>query len=188
MSKSLIEFKKMVSRFYKGRRQEYKSGPWSISVGGYDCWFQISYNDTPIIECINGNLYILTDVSFVEKDGYSINDVLLALVKIGKNLNCSYIDDAKDKKLIELRNLVSQIHKNNNREFSSENWRIRIMGHYNLYIYYKGKLVIRVDRSMGIKFLNSKKILELEGYSINAISEIIQKEYIDPIELTDAML
>lgn len=187
MTKSLTEFKKMVERFYSGKRKEYKSGLWSIIEGGYDCWFQISYSDTPIIECIDGNLYVITDVSFVEKDGYSINAVLLALVNMGKNLHCPYIDDAKDNKLIAFRCLVRQIHQKFNREFSDGNWLIRVLGQYNLSIYYDDKLVIRVNKNEGIKFIKSEKMLESEGYTIKGLSEIIQKEYIDPIELTEAL-
>lgn len=187
MTKSLTEFKKMVERFYSGKRKEYKSGLWSITEGGYDCWFQISYNGTPIIECIAGNLYVVTDISFVENDGYSINAVLLVLVNMGKNLHCPYIDDAKDNKLIAFRRLVCQIHQKFDREFSDGNWLIRVLGQYNLSIYYDDKLVIRVNKNEGIKFVKSEKMLESEGYTIKGLSEIIQKEYIDPIELTEAL-
>lgn len=187
MTKSLTEFKKMVERFYSGKRKEYKSGSWSIAVGGYDCWFQISYNGTPVIECVTGNLYVVTDISFVENDGYSIDAILLTLVKMDKNLRCPYIEDAKDNKLIAFRRLVRQVHQKFDREFSDGNWLIRVLGQYNLSIYYDDKLVIRVNKNEGIKFVKSEKMLESEGYTINGLSEIIQKEYIDPIELTEAL-
>lgn len=188
MTKSLTEFKKMVERFYSGKRKEYKSGSWSIAAGGYDCWFQISYNGTPVIECVTGNLYVVTDVSFVENDGYSIDAILLTLVKMDKNLRCPYIEDAKDNKLIAFRRLVRQVHQKFDREFSDGNWLIRVLGQYNLSIYYDDKLVIRVNKNEGIKFVKSEKMLESEGYTIKGLCEIIQKEYIDPIELTEAIL
>lgn len=33
---------------------EYKVKNWSIANGGYDKWFELYYNGTPVAECIDG--------------------------------------------------------------------------------------------------------------------------------------
>lgn len=53
------DFKGMFRRFANGSKKSYSSGDWSVAVGGYDCWFEVYYKRTPIINCINGELNIL---------------------------------------------------------------------------------------------------------------------------------
>jgi len=33
-----------------------KSGAWEIGAGGYDLWWEISYNGTPVVDCVDGKL------------------------------------------------------------------------------------------------------------------------------------
>jgi len=44
-------------------------GSWSVVNGGYDLWFEISYNGMPIVDCVDGELERLTsDLSIEDFD------------------------------------------------------------------------------------------------------------------------
>lgn len=45
------DFKRMLDTFDNNGRSS-KHGRWSIGNGGYDCIFQIYYDNIPVIECI----------------------------------------------------------------------------------------------------------------------------------------
>lgn len=46
----------LLKKYLKGTMKSYKDGPFKISEGGYDLYFEIYYNNSPIIGCIDGNI------------------------------------------------------------------------------------------------------------------------------------
>lgn len=47
--------KKFIENDWKGY---YSSKCWAIANGGYDCWFQINYNNQPIADCVAGDVNV----------------------------------------------------------------------------------------------------------------------------------
>ena len=48
--------KRLFERFKRGKRLSYTDGPYMISVGGYDCYWEFYVNGTSYIRNIAGNL------------------------------------------------------------------------------------------------------------------------------------
>ncbi len=44
----------LMQRFSYGKKETYKDGDWSVSVGGYDLWFEVYLEDVPVFSCIGG--------------------------------------------------------------------------------------------------------------------------------------
>lgn len=49
-------FRGMMRRFSKGKQKTYIDGDWRVSVGGYDCWFEVYLRESWFIQCVNGEL------------------------------------------------------------------------------------------------------------------------------------
>ena len=57
---SVNSFRRMLDRFNENGKSA-KSGDWSIAKGGYDLDFEVYHKGTPVIDCVNGELEILTN-------------------------------------------------------------------------------------------------------------------------------
>ena len=55
-------FRAMFRRFANGKSKTYRDGDWRVSVGGYDCWFEVYLKDEWLISCVNGHLEWRNDV------------------------------------------------------------------------------------------------------------------------------
>ena len=41
----------LIRRYYNGKANSYRDGDWTISKGGYDCWFEIYVANQFFISC-----------------------------------------------------------------------------------------------------------------------------------------
>lgn len=67
-----------------GSCRYYKDGLWEVCKGAYDLWWEISYNKTPVIGCISGEVesyqkefdvfakMIVTDCNYLDNYGQKI--------------------------------------------------------------------------------------------------------------------
>lgn len=55
---SYNSLKRLIIRYNNGNKDSYKDGNWSLGVGGYDLWFEVYYNNIPVIQCIDGCLEV----------------------------------------------------------------------------------------------------------------------------------
>ena len=62
MSKIKGNFRAMFHRFANGKAKTYCDGDWRVSVGGYDCWFEVYLRDEWLIRCVAGELDWRRDV------------------------------------------------------------------------------------------------------------------------------
>lgn len=51
-----------------------KRGNWSIGNGGYDLWYEISYDGLPVIGCTNGDIEVYTDEEQFEQYAEIVSD------------------------------------------------------------------------------------------------------------------
>ena len=67
---------------FKGRnwKGSAKCNEWTVSNGGYDLWFEIYYNNTPVMQCIAGEL------NWCHNEHPSCTEELLAITKKIMNL------------------------------------------------------------------------------------------------------
>lgn len=56
---------------YVGRR-----GNWKVAQGGYDLWFEVYYDNMPVVDCIDGELENIVGLSVDEFD--AICDVIMS--------------------------------------------------------------------------------------------------------------
>ena len=43
-----------VRRFFEGSNRYARDGEWTVAIGGYDLWWEISYASRPVIDCVDG--------------------------------------------------------------------------------------------------------------------------------------
>ncbi|WP_252241624.1 hypothetical protein [Clostridium sp. ZBS18] len=60
--------KRLITRYNNGNNNSYKDGKWSLAVGGYDLWFELYYNNIPVIQCIDGYLEVCNDNMDIDYD------------------------------------------------------------------------------------------------------------------------
>lgn len=65
---SYNSLKKLIMKYNDGDKDSYRSGNWSLGVGGYDLWFEIYYDDIPVIQCIDGYLEICNNNMDIDFD------------------------------------------------------------------------------------------------------------------------
>lgn len=54
------DLKIVLQNFFNGKRNSYKRGKFRIAIGGYDLFYEIYYNNIPIIQNIDGKLEVCT--------------------------------------------------------------------------------------------------------------------------------
>lgn len=64
-----------------------RSGSWHIANGGYDLWFELYYNNTPVADCVDGAVSVwgFDDYLIVNQLQQYIVDNMEGLKKINKN-------------------------------------------------------------------------------------------------------
>lgn len=57
----------LMQRFSNGNKGTYTDGDWSVSVGGYDLWFEVYLENVPVFSCIGGYVKFTGAVLSIEE-------------------------------------------------------------------------------------------------------------------------
>ncbi len=70
---ALTNFK---GRNWKGRT---KCGNWAVANGGYDLWFEVYYNDVPVMQCVAGELSWCTNPQSFTEEALAVTKKIMNL-------------------------------------------------------------------------------------------------------------
>ena len=59
---------KLAYRTYRNNGRLGKRGPWKVARGGYDLWFEVYYDELPVVDCVAGELECVYDISIESFD------------------------------------------------------------------------------------------------------------------------
>lgn len=184
--------KRMLYRFFDGKNSKNSTGDWVIYVPSnklvYNCWFQITYKNILVFECVNGELILCEQFYNFMNEGIDLTFVIDEIEKLNSSIKCYMRPDNDKTALKSFYEIMGNIFKTREKVLRLNDWMIRLLWDGRIDIYFKGKYTIKVDYygDKQITFINIDE-LNYFGLSKKEIIAIIEEKYLSPMFMVEVL-